>query len=140
MIEHTNTNNERHHDGGRAGNEEQGFLTLLAHFRDPQAWEYFAQGIAPQILRNADADAPIRYWPAGCASEKEPYTPAMVMAVADLFESLSLKHRVFVRAQRRNDREQLLQLDRGAEHEFTPLGEARGYRRGVVTLMVERES
>ena len=62
------------------------FNTLLINttdfFRDPQAWEYLATEIAPQLLAARGPDAPLRVWCAGCASGEEPYTIAMVLARA----------------------------------------------------------
>jgi two-component system, chemotaxis family, CheB/CheR fusion protein len=60
------------------------FNTLLINttgfFRDPQAWEFIATEIAPQLLAARAADSALRVWCAGCASGEEPYTVAMVLA------------------------------------------------------------
>jgi two-component system CheB/CheR fusion protein len=60
------------------------FNTLLINvtgfFRDPQAWEYLAEEVLPQMIASRPADSPLRVWSAGCASGEEPYTVAMVLA------------------------------------------------------------
>ncbi|MBV9603608.1 MAG: PAS domain-containing protein [Solirubrobacterales bacterium] len=55
-------------------------INTTGFFRDPQAWEYMATEVAPQLLAARPDDAPIRVWCAGCASGEEPYTVAMVLA------------------------------------------------------------
>jgi two-component system, chemotaxis family, CheB/CheR fusion protein len=60
------------------------FNTLLINttgfFRDPQAWEYVATEIVPQLLAARGPEAPLRVWCAGVASGEEAYTVAMVLA------------------------------------------------------------
>jgi two-component system, chemotaxis family, CheB/CheR fusion protein len=60
------------------------FNTLLINttgfFRDPQAWQYVASEVVPQLLSARGPEDPIRVWCAGCASGEEPYTVAMVLA------------------------------------------------------------
>ena len=60
------------------------FNTLLINttgfFRDPPAWEYLSEEVAPQLLATRAPDSPLRVWCAGCASGEEPYTVAMVLA------------------------------------------------------------
>ncbi len=55
-------------------------INTTGFFRDPQAWEYVAEEIVPQLVAARDDDMPIRVWSAGCASGEEPYTVAMVLA------------------------------------------------------------
>lgn len=57
-------------------------INVTSFFRDPEAWEYLAGEIVPEILRDTGDDGPVRCWSAGCASGEEPYTLAMVLAEA----------------------------------------------------------
>ncbi|HEY1522343.1 MAG TPA: CheR family methyltransferase [Solirubrobacteraceae bacterium] len=69
-----------------AGEFAQLFNTLLINvtsfFRDPQAWEYLADHLIPQLVAKRGAEAPLRIWCAGCASGEEAYTVAMCIARA----------------------------------------------------------
>jgi two-component system CheB/CheR fusion protein len=55
-------------------------INTTGFFRDPQAWEYLATEVVPQLLAARQGETPIRVWSAGCASGEEPYTVAMVFA------------------------------------------------------------
>jgi len=55
-------------------------INVTGFFRDPAMWEYLADTMLPEMLKNGPADAPLRAWSAGCASGEEPYTLAMVLA------------------------------------------------------------
>jgi two-component system CheB/CheR fusion protein len=57
-------------------------INVTGFFRDPQAWEYYAEDIVPRLLETLNGDEPIRVWCAGCASGEETYTLAMVLAEA----------------------------------------------------------
>ncbi|MBD2533643.1 PAS domain S-box protein [Nostoc flagelliforme FACHB-838] len=60
------------------------FNTILINvtdfFRDSSAWEYIAEKILPNLIRNKKTSDQIRIWSAGCASGEEAYTLAMLMA------------------------------------------------------------
>ncbi|MEH1780608.1 MAG: CheR family methyltransferase [Nostoc sp.] len=55
-------------------------INVTAFFRDSSAWEYIAEEILPNLIRNKKNSNPIRIWSAGCASGEEAYTLAMLMA------------------------------------------------------------
>jgi two-component system CheB/CheR fusion protein len=56
-------------------------INVTSFFRDPDAWEYVATEIVPQIVEHAGHEE-IRVWVPGCASGEEAYTAAMVFAEA----------------------------------------------------------
>ncbi|QKQ74914.1 CheR family methyltransferase [Nostoc sp. TCL240-02] len=55
-------------------------INVTAFFRDSSAWEYLADEILPNLIRNKKTSDQIRIWSAGCASGEEAYTLAMLMA------------------------------------------------------------
>ncbi|MFS0514420.1 CheR family methyltransferase [Nostoc sp. UIC 10607] len=55
-------------------------INVTAFFRDSSAWEYLAEQILPNIIKNKKTSDQIRIWSAGCASGEEAYTLAMLMA------------------------------------------------------------
>ncbi|MEH1866946.1 MAG: CheR family methyltransferase [Nostoc sp.] len=55
-------------------------INVTAFFRDLSAWEYLAEEILPNLIRNKNTSDQIRIWTAGCASGEEAYTLAMLMA------------------------------------------------------------
>jgi len=57
-------------------------INVTSFFRDPQAWEFVASDIIPNLLAGMGATDPIRVWSAGCASGEEVYTIAMLLSEA----------------------------------------------------------
>ena len=55
-------------------------INITAFFRDSSAWEYLAEQILPNLIKNKESSDQIRIWSAGCASGEEAYTLAMLMA------------------------------------------------------------
>ncbi|HKZ07119.1 MAG TPA: CheR family methyltransferase [Methylomirabilota bacterium] len=55
-------------------------INVTSFFRDPDAWRYVADEIAPRIIAATRPDGAIRLWSAGCASGEEAYTMAMIFA------------------------------------------------------------
>ena len=55
-------------------------INVTAFFRDSSAWDYLAKEIIPNIIKNKPKDGLIRFWSAGCASGKEAYTLAIIVA------------------------------------------------------------
>ncbi len=55
-------------------------INVTAFFRDVLAWEYLAEQILPNLIRNKKTSDQIRIWSAGCASGEEAYTLAMLIA------------------------------------------------------------
>jgi two-component system CheB/CheR fusion protein len=56
-------------------------INVTSFFRDPDAWEYLATEIVPQIVDHARGEE-IRIWVPGCASGEEAYTAAIVLCEA----------------------------------------------------------
>lgn len=57
-------------------------INVTEFFRDQPAWEFLNQEIISRILKQKQADEPIRAWSAGCASGEEAYSLAMLLAEA----------------------------------------------------------
>nr|WP_322655462.1 CheR family methyltransferase [Nostoc sp. CmiVER01]MDZ8125998.1 CheR family methyltransferase [Nostoc sp. CmiVER01] len=55
-------------------------INVTAFFRDPSAWEYLAEQVFPNLIKNKKSSDQIRIWSAGCASGEEAYTLAILMA------------------------------------------------------------
>ncbi|MEH2425650.1 MAG: CheR family methyltransferase [Nostoc sp.] len=55
-------------------------INVTAFFRDLSAWEYLAEQILPNLIKNKKTSDPIRIWSAGCASGEEAYTLAILIA------------------------------------------------------------
>ncbi len=70
-------------------------INVTTFFRDPQAWEYIASGIIPQILASKQATTAVRVWSAGCASGEETYTIAILLAEALGIEEYTARVKVF---------------------------------------------
>ncbi|BAZ24634.1 MCP methyltransferase, CheR-type with PAS/PAC sensor [Kalymmatonema gypsitolerans NIES-4073] len=70
-------------------------INVTTFFRDPQAWEYIATEIIPQIIASKQVTTPVRVWSAGCASGEETYTIAMLLAEALGIEQYTARVKVF---------------------------------------------
>jgi two-component system CheB/CheR fusion protein len=57
-------------------------INVTSFFRDPEAWDFVASTVIPQLLAQRGPDDPIRVWSAGCASGQEAYSLAMLLAEA----------------------------------------------------------
>src|SRR3712207_8112140 len=53
--------------------------TTLFRSRDPEAWDFLASKVIPEILKARADDETIRVWSAGCASGEETYSIAMLL-------------------------------------------------------------
>ena len=56
-------------------------INVTSFFRDPDAWNYLAEHLLPDLLRHREGQT-LRAWSAGCASGEEAYTLAMIFAEA----------------------------------------------------------
>ncbi|MEN9937311.1 MAG: hypothetical protein RLZZ387_3890 [Chloroflexota bacterium] len=54
-------------------------ISVTSFFRDPAAFDTLATDVIPTLLRDKDADTPLRIWIAGCATGEEAYTVAMLV-------------------------------------------------------------
>src|SRR3954467_7103503 len=57
-------------------------INVTSFFRDPLAWEYVREEIAPRILTQRTDNHSIRIWSTGCSTGEEAYTVAMIFADA----------------------------------------------------------
>lgn len=55
-------------------------INVTAFLRDSSAWEYLAEQVLPNLIKNKRTSDQIRIWSAGCASGEEAYTLAILMA------------------------------------------------------------
>jgi len=75
------------------------FNTILINvtdfFRDPNAWEFLAQHVIPEILQSKGKGDPIRVSSVGCACGKEAYSIAMLLAEALGLEQYRQRVKIF---------------------------------------------
>lgn len=57
-------------------------ITVTNFFRDPDAFDILEKKVLPEMLKERDADAPIRVWVPGCATGEEAYSLAMIIVEA----------------------------------------------------------
>jgi two-component system, chemotaxis family, CheB/CheR fusion protein len=57
-------------------------INVTRFFRDPEAWQYIADHVVPELIATRAPQDPIRVWSAACASGEEAYTLAMIFAEA----------------------------------------------------------
>ena len=57
-------------------------INVTGFFRDPEAWNYLAKEIVPQLIEAVPEGEQIRVWSAGCASGEEAYTTAIILLEA----------------------------------------------------------
>ncbi|MFG1400165.1 chemotaxis protein CheB [Roseixanthobacter pseudopolyaromaticivorans] len=53
-------------------------INVTSFFRDPKVFEFLAQKILPDLIRNHVREQPLRLWVAGCSSGEETYSLAML--------------------------------------------------------------
>ncbi|MFG1462514.1 chemotaxis protein CheB [Xanthobacter sp. DSM 24535] len=63
-------------------------INVTSFFRDPKVFEFLAQEIVPDLVRNHARDQPLRLWVAGCSSGEETYSLAMLF-----FEAIAAAQR-----------------------------------------------
>ncbi|MBV8559633.1 MAG: PAS domain-containing protein [Acidimicrobiia bacterium] len=54
-------------------------INVTAFNRDPEAWKFLAEEVAPRLVETKGDDDPIRTWSAGCSSGEETYSLAVVL-------------------------------------------------------------
>lgn len=54
-------------------------INVTNFFRDEAAWAYLASTIIEPMVAEADADAELRFWVAGCSTGEEAYTLAIIV-------------------------------------------------------------
>jgi len=59
-------------------------------FREPRQFEFIRQQILPELLREREPDAGLRFWSAGCASGEEAYSLAILLEQERLGQQASI--------------------------------------------------
>jgi len=54
-------------------------INVTTFFREPESFEYLAQTVFPDLLKNKAPDDPIRIWIPGCSTGEEAYSIGMVL-------------------------------------------------------------
>jgi two-component system, chemotaxis family, CheB/CheR fusion protein len=70
-------------------------INVTGFFRDPEAWDYLATDVLPEIVGSQQGDA-IRVWSTGCATGEEAFT--LTMLLAELLGEKNLADRLKVYA------------------------------------------
>ena len=70
-------------------------INVTGFFRDPEAWDYLASDVLPEIVDSSQGD-PIRVWSTGCATGEEAFT--LTMLLAELLDEKNLADRLKVYA------------------------------------------
>jgi two-component system, chemotaxis family, CheB/CheR fusion protein len=55
-------------------------ISVTNFFRDQKAWEYLEKEYVPRLIKERQADSPVRIWVTGCATGEEAYSIAMIFA------------------------------------------------------------
>jgi chemotaxis methyl-accepting protein methylase len=71
------------------------FINYTFFFRDRPVWDYLANEVIPQIIRNKAPNEPIRIWSAGCASGEETYSIAILLIEALGIEQFQQRVRIY---------------------------------------------
>ena len=53
-------------------------INVTSFFRDPKAFEFLAEKLIPDLVRQHPSDRPLRIWVAGCSTGEETYSLAML--------------------------------------------------------------
>ena len=53
-------------------------INVTGFFRDPAVFEFLAESVIPDLVRDHPLDRPLRIWVAGCSSGEETYSLAML--------------------------------------------------------------
>ena len=70
-------------------------IHVTSFFRDPQVFDFLAENIIPQLVRDRKPDQPLRIWIAGCSTGEETYSLAMLFLEAMAALNRSAKLQVF---------------------------------------------
>jgi two-component system, chemotaxis family, CheB/CheR fusion protein len=54
-------------------------INVTSFFRDSKVFDYLAENIIPELVRNHSVDQPLRVWIAGCSTGEETYSLAMLL-------------------------------------------------------------
>jgi chemotaxis protein methyltransferase CheR len=65
------------------------WVSISRFYRDQGVWRWLERNLLPQLVAQASVrgETRLRIWSAGCASGEEPYTLALIFALADMAKS-----------------------------------------------------
>jgi two-component system, chemotaxis family, CheB/CheR fusion protein len=70
-------------------------INVTSFFRDPAVFEFLAQKIIPDLVREHASEQPLRIWVAGCSTGEETYSIAMLLLEAMAEADRQVKLQVF---------------------------------------------
>ena len=70
-------------------------INVTSFFRDPKVFDFLAEKIIPDLVRNCSPDRPLRVWIAGCSTGEETYSLAMLLREQIAESKLNIKLQVF---------------------------------------------
>jgi len=70
-------------------------INVTSFFRDPKVFEFLAEKIFPDLVRQHPADRPFRMWTAGCSTGEETYSLAMLFREACIAADRQIKLQIF---------------------------------------------
>lgn len=70
-------------------------INVTAFFRDESAWEYLVAKVIKPLVAQADDDAELRFWVAGCSTGEEAYSLAIVIDEAIREADKPLRAKIF---------------------------------------------
>jgi two-component system CheB/CheR fusion protein len=70
-------------------------INVTSFFRDPSVFDFLAEHIIPDLVRDQPSDHPIRIWVAGCSTGEETYSLAMLFREQIIAANRNVKLQVF---------------------------------------------
>lgn len=70
-------------------------INVTSFFRDPQAFDAFAETIVPDLVHQQPLDRPLRIWVTGCSTGEEAYSLAMLFLEEMSAEKRAIKMQIF---------------------------------------------
>jgi two-component system CheB/CheR fusion protein len=70
-------------------------INVTSFFRDPKVFDFLADQVVPDLVRNQAPDRPIRIWVAGCSTGEETYSLAMLFQERIAAEKRNVNLQVF---------------------------------------------
>jgi two-component system CheB/CheR fusion protein len=69
-------------------------INVTCFFRDPKVFEFLAEKVLPDVIRDHSAEQPLRIWIAGCSTGEETYSLAMLFREAMAVSGKTIKLQV----------------------------------------------
>jgi two-component system CheB/CheR fusion protein len=70
-------------------------IHVTSFFRDPNAFEFLAARVIPELLRGEVSDRPLRVWVPACSTGEEAYSIAMILLEAAAVSKVRVKPQIF---------------------------------------------